>query len=87
MKISIEVKDEYLLELIDKNFDKPKFESVDRLDLIKEEIFNILKNLRNDIIIREGYNGFNSNAYFTIQIRCAWAKIIKEICNENKSRK
>ena len=77
MKISVKVEDGYLVDLIDKNFDKPRFEGVERLDLIKEEIFDIIKNLRNDIIIREGYHGFNSNTYFSVLIRSAFAGIIR----------
>lgn len=77
MKINIEVQEEYLRELIDKNFDKPRFDNLKRKDLVKDEIFDKILNLRNDIIIRAGYNGFNSNAYFTQQIRSAWAHIYK----------
>lgn len=91
MKISIEVQEEYLKELIDKNFDKDRFKSVERLDLVKEEIFDMLLNdYRNDgIIIRAGYSGFNSNSYFITQIRCAWAQIYRRdfLKNESKNRK
>lgn len=75
MKINIEVEEEYLKELIDKNFDAPRFDNLNRKDLVKEEIFEKIKNLQNDIIIRAGYGGFNSNPYFINQIRCAWSQI------------
>ena len=78
MKINVEVQEEYLRELIDKNFDVPKFENFDRLDLVKDEIFDkLLNDFKNDIIIRAGYRGFNSTPYFINQIRCAWAGIYK----------
>ena len=77
MKINIEVEEQYLKDLIDKNFDKPRFKDFYRLDLLKEEIFDKLLKLENNIIIREGYGGFNSNAYFTVQIRSAFAGIVR----------
>jgi phosphoribosylpyrophosphate synthetase len=78
MKINIEVEEQYLRDLIDKIFDAPRFDNLNRKDLIKEEIFEKIKTFRNDgVIIRAGYGGFNSNSYFANQIKSAFAGIYK----------
>jgi hypothetical protein len=77
MNCNIEVEEQYLLDLINKIIDNDRYYFLEQKDLIKKEIFETLKKQKNNIIIRARYGGFNSNAYFTNQIKSAFAGMIR----------